>query len=76
MSEEYRRSQLRGELRQVLGELARISETIAVLRRSQSSADPNLREVEARWAATNTRANTLRREVASLDEAQKTPVPR
>jgi len=76
MSEEYRRSQLTGELRQVLGDLARLSETIAVLRRSQSSADPNLREVEVRWAATNSRANTLRREVALLDDAQKTPVPR
>jgi len=75
MSEEHRRLRLTKDLRQVLGEVAALSDEIAALRATRYS-DSKMRELEVQWAAANARANELRKEVAAHDDSQKTPIPR
>ena len=73
---EQDRARLNGELRQALGEVARLSDRIAALRSAGSSAEVDLRDAELQRAAANAHANALRAQVTALDAAQMTPVPR
>lgn len=72
MSEEDRRAEML-ELRDMLNNIARLSDEISVLRATHSIDAPKVREMENELAAVNARANELRELIARHDD---TPVPR